>query len=92
MNEASARDGKAGHPKQVRFNRIGYGVFTAAGMVFALVKDWNNAVIFFGLAPAFDPFGPLTFQERPRWQKIWLYVHVTITMMVIGLAIYKIWH
>ena len=92
MNNSSSGQQASADPKQIRMNRVLYGVFTTAGLIFAILTDWNNAVIFFGLAPVFDPFSPLTFQERPRWQKIWLYAHVSITMVVVGLSISKIWH
>ena len=87
MNNASPVEQKPPAPGQIRMNRIVYGVFTAAGIIFALVKDWNNAMIFLGLAPVFDPFLPLPFKERPKWQQAWLYVHVAITLVVLVMTI-----
>jgi hypothetical protein len=91
MNRSSSTEAGSLSPKQAKMNRIVYGVFTLAGIVFALMKDWNNAIIFFGLAPVFDPFGPLAFRERPRWQRVWLYVHVALTLIVLGLSLSKLW-
>jgi hypothetical protein len=76
-----------GKPKQQKVNRMVYGIFTIAGLVFMLLKDWNNALIFFGLAPVFDPFTPIKFNERPGWQQAWLVVHVAVTMGLFGMMI-----
>lgn len=92
MNNASSTGQKPMTPEQLRMNRIIYGVFTCAGIVFILLKDWNNAMIFMGLAPIADPFAPLPFQARPKWQKAWLYVHVTLTMVVLAMTIRAILH
>ena len=79
-------------PGQLRMNRIVYGVFTCAGIIFAFLRDWNNAIIFMGLAPICDPFAPLPLPERPKWQQAWLYVHVALTMAVLAMTIRGFWH
>jgi hypothetical protein len=62
-------------------------MFTVTGIAFGILKNWDNAVIFLGLAPIFDPFPPLPFQKRPGWQRTWLYVHMALTTVAIGLLI-----
>lgn len=74
--------------QNTRFQKTGYVVFVLAGIYFLIRKDYSNAVIFFGLAPIFDPFDVKTpFTKRPLYQKIWLVVHVAITIFSITLLI-----
>jgi hypothetical protein len=75
--------------KQERMGRYVYGIFTIAGILFIFMKDWNNALIFFGLAPVFDPFKPIKFSDRPRWQRAWLFAHVAITMALFVAMIWR---
>lgn len=81
-------DTKTTTPEAINLNKPAYIVFVLVGIVFLLVKDFSQAVIFWGLALVFDPFNiNLPFDKRPMYQKAWLFVHLAITF---GLLLYEI--
>lgn len=55
MMEASANT----KPVTGKFEKIAYGVFVLAGIYFLFTKDYSNAVVFWGLAPIFEPFNAI---------------------------------
>lgn len=68
-------------PVAKNFNKPAYVIFILAGIYFLIVKDFSQAVIFWGLALVFDPFNIETpFKLRPFYQQAWLLVHLTITI------------
>jgi hypothetical protein len=76
--EASAKT----KPLTGKFEKIAYGVFVLAGIYFLLTKDYSNAVVFWGLAPIFEPFdAKIPFGKRPIYQRVWLVAHVIITLI-----------
>ncbi|MGV3594138.1 MAG: hypothetical protein ACO1NK_02745 [Sediminibacterium sp.] len=84
MMEASANT----KPVTGKFEKIAYGVFVLAGICFLFTKDYSNAVVFWGLAPIFEPFNAkIPFGKRPLYQRIWLITHVVITLIGFGLLI-----
>lgn len=71
-----------------KWERAAYAVFLLAGIYFLIRPDYGTAVVFWGLAPVFDPFDAKTpFGKRPLYQRIWLIVHVVITMGIFVLLI-----
>jgi hypothetical protein len=64
------------------FNKILYGGFILLGLYFLVFsKDLSQGVINIGIALAFDPFDQKQpFKERPFFQKIWLFAHVSIAL------------
>lgn len=71
------------------FNKYAYIAFVVAGIVFLIMREWSNVIIFIGLALAFDPFNPkLPFSKRPGWQKAILVGHVLIVLMALLLDIF----
>lgn len=73
-----------------KFEKIAYGIFLLAGIYFLIRKDYSNAVVFWGLAPIFEPFdSKIPFGKRPLYQKLWLVVHVIITLIGFVLLIVK---
>jgi len=71
-----------------KWQKYAYAVFLIAGIYFLIQKDYNNAVVFWGLAPIFDPFDTsVAFGKRPLYQRIWLVIHVLITLTVFALLI-----
>jgi hypothetical protein len=66
-------------------NRIGYGAFVAFAVYHILVhRDYATAGSNLGIALIFDPFGPVTWAERPRWQQSILIVQVFATISLIA--------
>ena len=68
-------------PITKNYNKPAYLVFVAAGLVFLALRDFSQAAMYCSLALAFDPFNTaLPFHKRPIYQKLWLYVHVTVSL------------
>lgn len=79
---------EATKPVNRNFNRVAYCIFLAAGLYFCITKDYNNAVIFWGLAPIFDPFDQkISFGKRPVYQRVILIVNVIATLTVLVLSL-----
>ena len=71
------------------FNKYLYIGFLLLGTYQALInKDYIQAAASFGIGLAFDPFDPSqSWNERPTWQKIVLYVHLAIVAAMCGLGV-----
>lgn len=69
--------------------RVAYGAFVIAGLVFMFAKhDFSNAVIYWGLALAFDPFDQaVPFYKRPVWQQALLVAHLLVVLTLFVLMI-----
>lgn len=70
-------------------NRWLYAGFVLFGLYLLVFRQaYSEAVIYFGIALAFDPFDPeQTWKERPFWQKAWLIVHLGIVVSLFGYEI-----
>jgi hypothetical protein len=71
------------------FNKYLYVGFLLLGTYQALFnKDYIQAAASFGIGLAFDPFdSSQSWNERPTWQKIVLYVHLAIVAAMFGLGV-----
>jgi hypothetical protein len=71
------------------FNKYLYIGFLLLGIYQALFnKDYIQAAASFGIGLAFDPFdSSQSWNERPTWQKIVLYVHLAIVAAMFGLGV-----
>jgi hypothetical protein len=71
------------------FNKYLYIGFILLGSYQALMnKDFIQSAASFGIGLAFDPFDPSqSWNERPTWQKIVLYVHLAIVAAMFGLGV-----
>ncbi len=72
-----------------RFNRLVYFAFIITGILnIALKHNVSDAVIYFGLALAFDPFDQeVKWADRNVYQKLLLSLHLAL---VLGLIVYLI--
>lgn len=70
-----------------KFNRFLYGGLVILGLYFLLFnKDISTAMCNLGIALAFDPFDQkIVWQNRPSYQKIWLIVHLSIVLVLLGI-------
>jgi H+/Cl- antiporter ClcA len=69
-----------------RWLYIGFVLFGFYMIVFR--QAFSDAVTFFGIALAFDPFDQAQpWKERPFWQKAWLFVHLGIVAALFGYEI-----
>ncbi len=72
------------------FNKPAYVIFVLIGIYFFIRKDFSQASMDFGLALIFDPFNiTVPFNKRPFYQKVWLVVHLVITLFLFALMILK---
>jgi hypothetical protein len=72
-----------------KINRIFYGGFVALGLYFLLANhDISSAMSNFGLALIFDPFDQkIRWNNRPLYQRVWLFVHLAIVFVLLGMLI-----
>ncbi len=71
--------------------RIFYIFFTISGILYWIFgSDKSNAIAQFGIALIFDPFNPdQPFDQRPKYQKVWLMVHVGLVITGFLWVIFK---
>lgn len=71
------------------FNRVLYTAFVLVAIyLLAIQHQVAEAMSSLGLALIFDPFVPLAWEQRPRYQKIWLLVHVTAVFALLGWMVF----
>ncbi|MEY4929732.1 MAG: hypothetical protein RI909_456 [Bacteroidota bacterium] len=74
--------------KSILFNRIMYGGFLLLAIYFLITKDVSSAMSNLGIGLIFDPFDQkITWQQRPRYQKLWLIVHLSIVLGLVAILI-----
>jgi hypothetical protein len=73
-------------PLPVNWNRVGYIVFTLAGIGFTFWgSDRTQGPMFMALALVFDPYDPsVPWNERPRWMKALLIGHLGLAAALLG--------
>ena len=63
------------------FNRFLYSGFVFMSFYFAATGQLDNAASNLALALIFDPFDQeVRWKDRPLYQRIWLFAHVTLVM------------
>jgi hypothetical protein len=72
-----------------KFNRILYTGFVILAMYFLIFSgDVSQAMANLGIALIFDPFDQKQkFTERPFYQKAWLFIHLTLVLVLLGLTL-----
>jgi len=73
-----------------KFNKIIHLLFVSFGLYLVVLQNnYSDAIIYFGLALAFDPFDVnRPWKNRPIWQKGILVVELILTL---ALIMYSIW-
>ena len=70
-----------GKPATKNVNKILYAGFVFMSIYFLVTKDFSQSMVFLGTALIFDPFNTQTpFDKRPVYQRVWLIVHLAITL------------
>ncbi|MFN3969244.1 hypothetical protein [Flavobacterium sp.] len=71
------------------FNKVLYLLFIVFAIYQIFAKHSHiDAAASLGIALAFDPFDTQQpWNERPLWQKIWLFVHLAAVGLLFGLAV-----
>jgi hypothetical protein len=82
----TAQENSQPKDKSLLFNRTLYISFIAFSIYFFLVnKDLASAMSNLGIALIFDPFNSkITWNNRPRYQRIWLFVHVGVVLIMVA--------
>jgi hypothetical protein len=69
-----------------KINRFLYAGFVVLAVYYLFQRDAGTAMANLGIALAFDPFDPKQpWNERPMWQRIWLYTHLALMAGILGL-------
>lgn len=78
------------------FNRFMYSAFVllAVGrIIFQGVDGLAEAAPSLGIALIFDPFDQtVAWKDRPAYQRIWLIVHLSISLLMLAWLIYQKWN
>lgn len=71
------------------FNKVLYVLFIALSLYQILVNhSYVESAASLGIALAFDPFNTQQpWNERPMWQKVWLFVHLAVVGLLFGLGV-----
>ncbi|OYU80644.1 MAG: hypothetical protein CFE23_07925 [Flavobacterium sp. BFFFF1] len=71
------------------FNKVLYSLFILFSLYQILVRHlYIDASASLGIALAFDPFDvKQPWNERPLWQKIWLFVHLAAVGGIFGFGV-----
>ncbi|CAN5312886.1 hypothetical protein BH10BAC4_BH10BAC4_03000 [soil metagenome] len=76
--------------RTILFNRIVYGTFVVLAIYFLATNRIAEAMSNVGIALIFDPFDQkVAWNNRPAYQRIWLIVHLSIVLGLIGILAYQ---
>ncbi len=76
----------------IRFLYVGFVVLGIGRLVFQGPAVLSDAMASLGIALAFDPFNAsVSWSERPLYQRVWLLVHVSVVLIMLGVVIYQKW-
>ncbi len=70
------------------FNKPLYAMFILLAAYQVFNQNYVDGAATLGIGLAFDPFKvEQPWQERPRWQKVWLLVHLALAALLFGLGV-----
>lgn len=77
--------------KAQQFIKVGYVLFIVLAIYHLLInKNLIDCAMNLGIALIFDPFDQnVSWNNRPKWQRAWLIVHVLIAFSVLILGLLK---
>lgn len=77
--------------KAQQFIKVGYVLFIVLAIYHLLInKNLIDCAMNLGIALVFDPFDQnVSWNNRPKWQRTWLIVHVLIALSVLILGLLK---
>ncbi len=73
-------------------NKVVSRIFYCISILLAIYQvtqhRYLEAASALGVGLVFDPFDPhQTWKERPLWNKVWLFVHLTVVAGLFGLGV-----
>ncbi|WP_296684267.1 hypothetical protein [Flavobacterium sp.] len=76
---------------KTQFNKYVYIALIILGIIYLKEKSIGQALIYLGIALAFDPFDTnQKFNDRPTWQKMVLIVNLAIVFGLIFIEIFNL--
>jgi|APGre2960657404_1045060.scaffolds.fasta_scaffold257806_2 hypothetical protein len=77
--------------KAQQFIKVGYVLFIVLAIYHLLInKNLIDCAMNLGIALVFDPFDQnVSWNNRPKWQRTWLIVHVLIALSVLIFGLLK---
>ncbi|QDK79506.1 hypothetical protein EXU85_13190 [Spirosoma sp. KCTC 42546] len=85
----STHQSASANPLSNKVNRILYGAFVLLSLYFGLTGSYEDSAVNLGIALIVDPFDQtVRWDNRPRWQRGWLIVHLLI-MVGIGVVYWR---
>ncbi|SOD98449.1 hypothetical protein SAMN06269250_6090 [Spirosoma fluviale] len=61
-----------------------YGGFVLLCLYFFLTGSYQDAAVNLGIGLIFDPFDQtVRWENRPRWQRVWLIVHLLVMIGIV---------
>ena len=76
---------------KTKFNRYIYVALVVLGIIYLIEKSTGQALIYLGIALAFDPFSPeQTWTDRPSWQKATLLIQLAIVFGLVFIEIFNL--
>lgn len=74
-----------------KFSRYIYLVLVFLGVFYLVEKSTGQALIYLGIALAFDPFNPdQKWNDRPMWQKAILLIQLAIVFGLVFIEIFNL--
>lgn len=77
--------------KAQQFIKVGYALFVVLAFYHLLInKNLIDCAMNLGIALVFDPFDQqISWNNRPKWQRAWLIVHLLIAFSVLIFGLLK---
>jgi hypothetical protein len=77
--------------KAQRFIKVGYALFVVLAVYHLFInKNVIDCAMNLGIALVFDPFDQqISWNNRPKWQRAWLIVHLLIAFSVLIFGLLK---
>jgi hypothetical protein len=70
--------------RSIKVNRAMYGAFVLLCFYFLVTGSYADAASNLGIALIFDPFDQtVRWDHRPRWQRVWLIVHLLVMVSLV---------
>lgn len=84
----TAKENRSPGHAAIIFNRVMYAGFVLLAFYFIVRAELPDAMINLGISLIFDPFDQtVSWKNRPLYQRVWLLVHVSIVLALIGVIV-----
>jgi hypothetical protein len=85
----TAKENRSPGHASIIFNRMMYAGFVLLAFYFLVRGELTDAMTNLGISLIFDPFDQtVSWKNRPLYQRVWLLVHVSIVLTVVGIIVF----